>query len=42
VVGGHLESGEVAVINEIMLCAPKGAELWRKQNPETGLFELDL
>jgi predicted DNA-binding protein with PD1-like motif len=42
VVGGHLDSGTVAVLNEIVLLCPEGLRLHRARNPETGLFELDL
>ena len=36
------DSGEVMVLNELVLYAPEGLDLRRRQNPGTGLFELEL
>ncbi len=42
VVGGHLESGTVGVLSEIIMYCPGGLSLSRRHNPRTGLLELDI
>ena len=40
IIGGHLKSAKVCVINEILIKKVNDIDLGRKLNPETGLKEL--